>query len=65
MRPSVSPSPRLSSLGLSRRSSVLKEKQETRNLSNRNLERMEAGGDEDGEKEEPAAGAQELMGRVP
>jgi len=29
VRPSVSPSPRLSSLGLSRRSSVLKEKQET------------------------------------
>ena len=44
----------------SRRSSILKKKPETQTL-----ERMEAGGDEDGEKEAPAAGAQELMGWVP
>ena len=35
------------------------------NKRHETLERMKAGGDEDGAKEAPAAGAQELTGRVP
>jgi len=46
--------------------SLLCSERETRDTSQtKTLERMEAGGDEDGEKEAAAAGAQELAGRVP
>ena len=46
--------------------SLLCSERETRDTSQtETLERMEAGGDEDGEKEAAAAGAQELAGRVP